>query len=62
MVKEVLENLNPTDKATLMYAFNNEFSQEIPLKDGSFIGVNIYNTTGIEIIDEVNTWLHGRRT
>lgn len=61
MVREVLNNLNPKDRAILQIAFENDFSQEIPLADGTFIGVNVYSTIGITIIEKVNTWLHGRR-
>lgn len=61
VVREVLNNLDPKDRAQLQIAFENDFSQEIPLADGTFIGVNVYNTMGIVIIEKVNKWLHGRR-
>ena len=61
MVKEVLNNLSLADREQLRLAFENDFSQEIPLGDGTFIGVNIYNTDGIIIIEKINTWVHGRR-
>lgn len=62
MVKEVLENLSIADREQLRLAFENDFSQEITLDDGTFIGVNIYNTDGIDVIEKINIWVHGRRT
>lgn len=61
MVREILRNLDSKDRAKLQYAFENDFSQEVILDDGTFIGVNVYNTMGIVVIEKVSKWLHGRR-
>lgn len=61
VVREILKNLDSKDRAQLQYALENDFSQEIILEDGTFIGVNIYNTMGIVVIEKINKWLHGRR-
>ena len=61
MIKDILLNLNKEDVALLKYAFEQDFSQEVHLPDGTFVGVNIYNTVGVEILDQANNWIHGRR-
>ena len=62
MIKQILEKLSDADKKLLMCAFEGDFSQEVSLADGTFLGVNIYITDSIEVIEEINRWLHGRRT
>jgi hypothetical protein len=61
VIKDIIDKLDEKDKSRLMYAFENDFSQEVTLDDGTFIGVNIYATDSIEVIEEINRWLHGRR-
>ena len=61
MIKEILEQLPDADKKLLMCAFEGDLSQEVILDDGTFLGVNVYVTDSIEVIEEINHWLHGRR-
>ena len=61
MIKEILDKLSTDDCKRLQYALENDFSQEVALDDGTFIGVNIYVTEGIEVIEQINSWLYGRR-
>lgn len=57
-IREILDSLASNQKAQLMYAFENSFSQRINLTDGSFIGVNIEKTDSIEIIQAAGFWTH----
>ena len=61
MIKEIVEQLSDIDKQRLMCACEGDFSQEISLDDGTFIGMNVYVTDSIEVIEQINRWLHGRR-
>lgn len=61
MIKEILEKLSDADKQLLMCALEGDLSQEVALADGTFIGVNIYVTASVEVIEEINHWLYGRR-
>lgn len=61
MIEAILEKLPDADKNLLMCAFEGDISQEVTLADGTFIGVNVYVTNSIEVIEQINRWLHGRR-
>ena len=61
MIRGIIEQLSDADRKLLMCAFEDDFSQEIPLADGTFIGMNVYVTDEIEVIEEINSWIHGRR-
>lgn len=39
-VKNVLDNLPKKEKATIMYAFENDLTQFVEYTEGKFIGVN----------------------
>lgn len=59
MIKEVLEHLKPEEKRLLMYAFENEFSQHVTLKDNKFIGVNVHNIKHLQIEEQAGKWAYG---
>lgn len=61
MIKDILDNLSAKDRDQLQYALENDFSQEVLLDDGTFIGINVYVTECIEVIEQINNWLYGRR-
>lgn len=61
MIKKIIEQLPDIDRQQLLCACEGDFSKEIPLDDGTFIGMNVYITDSIEVIEQINRWLHGRR-
>jgi hypothetical protein len=58
-IKEKLESLNEQDKRQLMYAFEHQIEQYIPLPDGNFIGVNVQNVPHLVITESTGVWATG---
>lgn len=57
-ISEIIDTLTSNQRAQLMYAFENSFSQRVVLKDGSFIGVNIVIDKSIKVIQHIGFWTH----
>lgn len=58
-LKELLDNLDPVDKAVLDYAFELGVSQVIKLPEGFYIGVNCRQTKNCEPLMEAGEWSYG---
>lgn len=60
-LKEMLDSLPDEDKAALNYAFENDLTHFVFLKDGRFIGVNTSKVRHLR--PEINSgrWSAGRR-
>ena len=59
-IKEVLASLSAKDRRQLMYAFNQEIAQYIPLPDEYFIGVHVDPLVNLEILTRAGAWAYGR--
>lgn len=58
-IKEVLDNLNDSDRRTLDYAFENNMSHFIRLPKGGFVGVNIGHLTYLVPQIKTGRWSYG---
>jgi len=58
MLKEILDKLKPEERARLMHAFENHFSQHVKLEGNKFIGVNITGNN-FEIEEQAGVWSYG---
>jgi len=61
MIKPILDSLRPDQKDLLMYAFENNISQRVKLKDGRFIGVHINEDSDTIIEERVGNWVIGKK-
>jgi urease accessory protein UreE len=59
MISTVFKTLNSEQKEQLLIAFNDGTHHVLVLDDGNFIGVNIQDETGLEIIEAHNNWYFG---
>ena len=58
ILKSLLDNLKPEQRAKLMHAFNQGFSQHVELDNNKFVGVNI-NQSHFKIEESAGDWSYG---
>ena len=62
MLRDIIDSLPTQERDQLMYAFEHEFSQDIVLPNGKFIGVNLTGKEAqLEIVEEVGVWCYGNK-
>jgi len=59
MLREVLNNLSPSDREQLMYAFEQELAQFVVLADGHFIGVHLTPLKNLTVLETAGVWSYG---
>lgn len=59
MLQKVLNNLPELDRAVLMYAFENDISQFVYLRNNKFIGVNVQPIKGMLILETKGSFTYG---
>ena len=57
-LKSTLDKLKPSDRARLMHAFENSFSQHVNLPDDRFIGVNVVGAN-FKVEEQAGVWSYG---
>lgn len=59
-LKEAIKALTKRQMDLLNYAFENELSQYVIIGKVLFVGVNVENTPGLEILETKGVWSYGK--
>lgn len=59
-IKDLITALTPDRRKEIMLAFNEERSMTLDLEDGTFLGVHVYVTPQIEVIQQAGFWIQGK--
>ena len=58
-IKSTLDKLPPEQKKQLMYAFEHELAQYVPIDNGNFIGVNVDPIKHLKVTERAGVWAIG---
>lgn len=59
MIRELIDNLDDSERQRLMIGFENEFAQHVELPEGKFVGVNITGDAKFNILEQTGVWSYG---